>query len=113
MKPTIISNIRSLKERPNALQFNVVFVDYLDNKDEFLFIGNTLSQCVTHCTSLINYMFACKGATVVYIFPAESTTTYRNVYSRVNGSLGDYRMLLCKPDTPLTLADVRAYYIGH
>lgn len=113
MKPTIISNITSLKERPNALQFNVVFVDYLDNKEEFLFIGNTLSQCVTQCIALINYMFACKGATVVYIFPTDSTTTYRTVYGRVNGSRGDYRMLLCKPDTPLTLADVRAYYIGY
>lgn len=111
MKPIIISNITSLKERPNALQFNVAFVDYLNNKEEFLFIGTTLSKCVTQCTALINYMFACKGATVVYIFPTESTTTYRNIYSRVNGSRGDYRMLLCKPDTPLTLTDVRAYYI--
>lgn len=113
MKQNILSNITSLKERPNALQFNVTFVDYLDNKEEFLFIGNTLSQCVTQCTALINYMFACKGAAVVYIFPTDCTTTYRNIYGRVNGSRGDYRMLLCKPDQQLTLADVRAYFIGY
>lgn len=112
MNQTIISNITSLKERPNALQFNVVFIDYLENKEEFLFIGNSLAQCVTQCAALINYMFECKRVTIVYIFPTDSTTTYRNVYRRLYGSRGDYRMLLCKPDTPLTLADVRAYYIG-
>lgn len=113
MKQTIISTITSLKERPNASQFLVAFDSGMGRKEEFLFIGITLSQCVTQCTALINYMFACKGATVVYIFPTDSTTTYRTVYGRVNGSRGDYRMLLCKPNSPLTLEDVRAYYIGY
>lgn len=113
MKPRIISNITSLKERPNASQFLVVFVGSASRKEEFLFIGITLSQCVTQCTALINYMFSVCGMSAVYIFPAESTTTYRSVYGRVDGSRGDYRMLLCKPDSPLTLEDVRAYYIGY
>lgn len=113
MKQTIISTITSLKERPNASQFLVAFDSGMGRTEEFHFIGNSLAQCVTQCTALINYMFQCNGMFSVYIFPTESTTTYRNVYGRVNGSRGDYRMLLCKPDTPLTLADVRAYYIGY
>ena len=113
MKQTIISTITSLKERPNASQFLVAFDSGMGRTEEFLYIGNTLSQCVTQCTALINYMFQCHGMFSVYIFPTESSTTYRNVYGRVNGSRGDYRMLLCKPDTPLTLTDVRAYYIGY
>lgn len=113
MKPTIISNIASLKERPNASQFIVAFIGYAGRMEEFVFISNTLSQCVTQCAALINYMFQCNAMHTVYIFPTESTTTYRNVYGRMDGSHGDYRMLLCKPDTPLTLADVRAYYIGY
>lgn len=113
MKQTIISTITSLKERPNATQFLVVFDSGMGRTEEFHFIGNSLAQCVTQCTALINYMFQCNGMLSVYIFPTESTTTYRNVYGRVNGSRGDYRMLLCKPDTPLTLADVQAYYIGY
>lgn len=113
MKQTIISTITSLKERPNASQFLVVFDSGMGRTEEFHFIGNSLAQCVTQCTALINYMFQCNGMLSVYIFPTESTTTYRNVYRRVNSSRGDYRMLLCKPDTPLTLEDVRAYYIGY
>lgn len=113
MKPRIISNITSLKVRPNAFLFHVVLVAPLGVTEEYLFIGSSLAQCVTHCTALINYMFLHKFMSAVYIFPAECSTTYRNVYGRVNGSRGDYRMLLCKPDTPLTLEDVRAYYIGY
>lgn len=113
MKPIIISNITSLKERPNSSQFLVVFIGYAGRTEEFVFISNTLSQCVTQCTALINYMFQCNAMHSVYIFPTESTTTYRNVYGRMDGSRGDYRMLLCEPDTPLSLADVRTYYIGY
>ena len=113
MKQTIISTVTSLQERPNASQFLVAFDSGMGRTEEFLFIGTTLSQCVTQCTALINYMFSVCGMSAVYIFPTESTTTYRSVYGRVNGSRGDYRMLLCKPDAPLTLADVRAYYIGY
>lgn len=113
MNPTIISNITSLKERPNALQFNVVFIGYAGRREEFVFIANTLTQCVTQCTALINYMFQCNAMHTVYIFPTESTTTYRNVYSRTDGSRGDYWRLLCKPDVPLTVEDIRAYFIGY
>lgn len=113
MKPRIISNITSLKERPNAFEFHVVLVSPLGVTEEYVFFACSLAQCVTQCTALINYMFLHKFTSAVYIFPTESTTTYRNVYRRVNGSRGDYRMLLCKPDTPLTLEDVRAYYIGY
>lgn len=113
MAAKILSNITSLKERPNAFQFLVVLVAPLGVTEEYVFIGSSLAQCVTQCTALINYMFLHKFMSAVYIFPTESTTTYRNVYGRVNGSRGDYRMLLCKPDTPLTLADVQAYYIGY
>lgn len=113
MKQNILSNITSLKERPNALQFLVVFIGYAGRMEEFVLISNTLSQCVTQCTALINYMFQCNAMHTVYIFPTESTTTYRNVYGRKDGSHGDYKMLLCKPDIPLTVEDVRAYYIGY
>lgn len=113
MKPIIISNITSLKERPNAFEFHVVLVAPLGVTEEYVFFAGTLAQCVTQCTALINYMFLHKFMSAVYIFPTESSTTYRNVYGRVNGSRGDFKMLLCKPDTPLTLEDVRAYYIGY
>lgn len=113
MKQTIISTITSLKEQPNASQFLVAFIGYAGRTEEFVFISNTLSQCVAQCTALINYMFQCNAMHTVYIFPTESTTTYRNVYGRMDGSRGYYRMLLCRPDTPLTLKDVRAYFIGY
>lgn len=113
MNPRIISNITSLKERPNAFEFHVVLVAPLGVTEEYVFFACSLAQCVTQCTALINYMFLHKFMSAVYIFSTESTTTYRNVYGRVNGSRGDYKMLQCKPDTPLTLEDVRAYYIGY
>lgn len=113
MTPKIISNITSLKERPNAFQFLVVFDSGLGRTEEFVFISPSLSQCVTQCTALINYMFQWRGMFSVYIFPTESTATYRNVYGRVNGLRGDYKMLQCKPDVPLTLEDIRSYYVGY
>lgn len=113
MKQNILSNITSLKEQPNASQFIVAFIGYAGRTEEFVFISNTLSQCVAKCTALINYMFQCNAMHTVYIFPTESTTTYRNIYRRMDGSHDGYNRLLCKPDMPLTLADVRAYYIGY
>lgn len=113
MTPKVLSNITSLKERPNASQFIVAFIGYAGRTEEFVFISNTLSQCVAQCTALINYMFQCNAMHTVYIFPTESTTTYRNVYGRMDGLRGDYKMLQCKPDVPLTLEDIRSYYVGY
>lgn len=111
MTPTIISNITSLKERPYAFRFSVVFIDKLNNKDEFIFICNSLSQCVTQCTGLINYMFRHKGMSLLYIFPNDSTATFRTTYAKKDGFTGVYGMLKCQEGVPLTLEDVRSTYI--
>lgn len=111
MTQTIISNITSLKERPNAFRFSVVFIDKLNNKEEFIFICNSISQCVAQCTGLINYMFRCKGMSLVYIFPTNSTTTFRTTYAKTDGFPGVYQMLKWQEDVPLSLEDVRSTYI--
>lgn len=111
MAQKIISNITSLKDKPNAFRFLVVFIDNLNNTEEFIFFCNSLSQCVTQCTGLINYMFRYNGMSVVYIFPTNSTTTYRTVYGKTDGFMGEYKMLKCQEDVQLTLADVRPKFI--
>lgn len=111
MANRIISNITSLKNKPNAFRFLVVFIDRLNNTEEFIFFGNSISQCVTQCTTLINYMFRYNGMSVVYVFPTNSTTTYRTTYGKTDGFMGEYKMLRCQEDVQLTLADVRAKYI--
>lgn len=111
MTQRIISNITSLKERPNAFHFSVVFIDKLNNKEEFIFICNSISQCVSQCTGLINYMFRYKGMSLLYIFPTNCTSTYRTTYAKTDGFTGVYKMLKCQEDVPLTLDDVRSSYI--
>lgn len=113
MAAKILSNITSLNGRPNALQFLIVFAYPSGHTEEFVFISSSLSQCVTQCTALINYMFAYKYVSAVYIFPTNITTFYRNVYARMNGSQGEYKLIRCDLDVILTLEDVQAHYIGY
>lgn len=111
MTEKIISNYTSLKGHPNAFRFSVVFIDCYSNKEEFIFISNSLSQCITQCTSLINYLFRYSGYYLVYIFPTNNRTTYRNVYARQDGYTGEYKMIRCKDDAELTLEEVKAQFL--
>lgn len=112
MAAKVLSNITSLNGRPLAFQFLIVFAYPLGHTEEFVFISSSLSQCVTQCTALINYMFAYKYVSAVYIFPTNSNTVYRNVYARMNGQQGEYKLIRCNLDVILTLEDVRAHYVG-
>lgn len=112
MAAKVLSNITSLNGRPSVDQFLVVFVAPLGHTEEFVFISSSISQCVTQCTALINYMFACKCISDVYIFPTNSNTVHRNVYARMNGFQGEYKLIQCRLDKVLTLKDVRAHYVG-
>lgn len=112
MATKVLSNITSLNGRPSVNQFLVVFVYPLGHTEEFIFISSSVSQCVSQCTALINYMFAYKYVSAVYIFPTHSNTVYRNIYARMNGQQGDYKLIRCNLDKVLTLEDVRAHYVG-
>lgn len=112
MASKVLSNITSLNGRPLAFQFLVVLVAPLGCTEEYIFISSSLAQCVTQCTALINYMFLHKFMSAVYIFPTNSNTVYRNVYARMNGSQGRFKLIKCNPDRILTLEDVRAHYVG-
>lgn len=112
MASKVLSNITSLNGRPSSFQFLVVFVAPLGHTEEFVFISSSLAQCVTQCTALINYMFLYKYVSAVYIFPTNINTTYRNVYARMNGLQGEYKLIQCHLDKVLTLEDVRAHYVG-
>lgn len=112
MSAKVLSNITSLNGRSTECRFLVVLVAPLGCTEEYVFISSSISQCVTQCTALINYMFLHKFMSAVYIFPTNSHTVYRNVYARMNGSQGEYKLIQCHLDKVLTLDDVRAYYVG-
>lgn len=112
MASKVLSNITSLNGRPSAFQFLIVFTYRLGRTEEFVFISSSLSQCVTQCTALINYTFTYKYVSAVYIFPTNINTVYRNVYARMNGQQGEYKLIQCHMDKVLTLEDVRAHYVG-
>lgn len=112
MSAKVLSNITSLNGRSTECRFLVVLVAPLGCTEEYVFISSSISQCVTQCTALINYMFLHKFMSAVYIFPTNSHTVYRNVYARMNGSQGEYKLIQCHLDKVLTLEDVRAYFVG-
>lgn len=112
MTAKILSNITSLNGRSTECRFLVVLVAPLGCTEEYVFISSSISQCVTQCTALINYMFLHKFMSAVYIFPTNSHTVYRNVYARMNGLQGEYKLIQCHLDKVLTLEDVRAHFVG-
>lgn len=112
MASKVLSNITSLNGRSTECRFLVVLVAPLGCTEEYVFISSSISQCVTQCTALINYMFLHKFMSAVYIFPTNSNTVYRNVYARMNGSQGEYKLIQCNLDVILTLEDVRAHFVG-
>lgn len=107
MTEKIISNITSLKGQSKALKFKVVFIDCYNHTEEFVFICNSLSQCVTQCTGLVNYLFRYSGWEEVYIYPTNYTCTYLKVYTRKDGYLGEYKVMQCQKGVPLALTDDR------
>ena len=113
MTEKIISNNTSIKDNKKAIEFKVVFIDCYDNWEEFIFICNSLSQCINQCTGLINYFFRYSGWNEVYIFPTNSIYTYHNVYARKDGYLGECKIMKCQKGVPLTLADVKAQFNEH
>lgn len=112
MASKVLSNVTSLNGLPSSFQFLVVFVDPIGHTKEFVFISSSLAQCVTQCTALINYMFLYKYMSAVYIFPTNINTVYRNVYERMNGLKGRFKLIKCNMDVILTWEDVRAHYVG-
>ena len=110
MTEKIISNITSLQGQKKALQFKVVFIDCYGHTEEFIFICNSLSQCINQCTGLVNYLFRYSGWDEVYIFPTNSAWTYHNVYARKDGYLGECKIMRCKKGVPLTLTDVKSQF---
>ena len=110
MTEKIISNVTSLKGQKKALEFKVVFIDCYNHTEEFVFICNSLSQCINQCTGLVNYLFRYSGWDEVYIFPTNSTCTYHNVYFRKDGYLGECKIMKCQKDVPLTLTDVKSQF---
>lgn len=108
MNARIISDYRRLEDCPKLVQFSVVFTNIYGKKEEFIFFGFSLTSCVIKCTAFINFMFQIQGMNYVYIFPINSTLSFRNVYSRGNGMSGKYKLIQCERDSQLTLDQVRA-----
>lgn len=102
-----VSNSVLPEERRKSIVFDIVFIDGMSAAEEFVFVDSSLSLCVIKCTALINYMFRFRGMNVVYIFPTDSATTYRNVYRQENRLQGEYKLLKCNPNSVLTLDVVR------
>ena len=112
MNTNIISDYRQLKDCPRLVQFYVVFTNVNDRKEEYVFLGFSLSACVERCMALINYMFQIKGMDYVYIFPANSTLSFRNIYSRQIGMGGKYKLIQCQSNYQLTFDKVRAAFLN-
>lgn len=108
MKSNIISNVLSLQEKPDYLRFSLVFVDKSGENEEYIFFSSTISQCVINTIGFVNFMIRVRGMKVVYIFPTNSTATYRNVYRRADGENGHYKIIECYPETQLDLFVVMA-----
>ena len=101
MKSNIISNVVSLKEKPNYLRFSLVFIDKSGETVEYIFFDSSISQCVIKTIGFVNYMFQVRAMKVVYIFPTNSPSSYRNIYRRGSGEDGHYKIVECHPDIQL------------
>ena len=107
MKTEILSDITQQANPSKLMRFAVVFTAIGNNKEEYIFFDNSLTNCIKRCTALINYMFQVQHMHSVYIFPTNSTLTRRTVYGRSYARSGNYRMLECKKDSQLTFEYVR------
>lgn len=103
MKSNIISNVLSLKEKPDYLRFSVTFVSKMGAKEEYIFFETSVSQCVIKTIAFVNFMFRCRGMMVVYIFPTNSSSFYRNIYRRADGADGHYKIVKCHPEIQLDI----------
>lgn len=103
MKSNIISNVESLKEKPDFLRFSLVFVDKSGEHEEFIFFETTIAQCVIKTIGFVNFMLRVRAFKVVYIFPTNSPSCYRNIYRRAEGEDGHYKIVKCYPDVQLDL----------
>lgn len=113
MNTTVISDYSGLKEHPQMIQFSVVFTDVNGRKEEFIFFDFSIANCIGKCTALINYMFQIKGMDYVYIFPVNSTLSFRNVYNRTKGMMGRYKLIKCQPDHQLTFNQVHIEFLHY
>lgn len=112
MNTQIISDYKQVEDRPRLVQFSVVFTSINGRKEEFIFFAFSLSDCVDKCAAFINYMFQIQGKDYVYIFPVNSTTSFRNIYRRVKGMKGEYKIIQCQRDDQLTFYEVRTIFLG-
>lgn len=112
MNTQIISDYKQQKDGPRLEQFSVVFTSVNGRKEEFIFFGFSLSSCVERCSAFINYMFQIQGKDYVYIFPVNSTFSFRNVYRKIKGMPGEYKLIQCQRDAQLTFYEVRAIFLG-
>lgn len=103
MKSNIISNVVSLKEAPDYLQFSLSFIDKSGEHHEYIFFDSTISQCVIKTIGFVNFMLRVKGMKMVYIFPTNSPSYYRNIYRRGDGEDGRYKIVRCHPDIQMDL----------
>lgn len=107
MASSILSSFGKSKEEAKSSQFLIVFCDYYGKENIFIFYDNSLAQCVLKCTAFINYMFLFKYMIEVYIFPTNSTTTFRNVYHRTERGEEQFKMLQCPKDQKLSMKYIR------
>lgn len=103
MKSNIISNVQSLQEKPDYLRFSLVFVDRSGEHEEYIFFETTIAQCVIKSIGFVNFMLRVRAFKVVYIFPTNSPSYYRNIYRRAEGEDGHYKIVKCYPDVQLDL----------
>lgn len=103
MKSNIISNVDSLKEKPDFLRFSLVFVDRSGDFEEYIFFDTTIAQCVIKTIGFVNFMSRVRDMKVVYIFPTNSPSCYRNIYRRAEGEGGQYKIVKCDPNIQLDL----------
>lgn len=101
MNSNIISKILSLKEKPNYLRFSLVFIDKSGEHEEYIFFDSTISQCVIKTIGFVNFMLRIRGMKIVYIFPTNSSSSYRNIYRIADGEDGQYKIIKCQPDDQL------------
>ena len=103
MKSNIISNVVSLKEKPDFLRFSLTFISKTGNKEEYIFFDSTISQCVIKTIAFVNFMFRFRGMMIVYIFPTNCPSYYRNIYRRADGADGRYKIVKSHPEIQLDI----------
>lgn len=108
MKSNVISNVLSLKEAPGYLSFSLTFFDMSGEHEEYIFFDSTISQVVIKTIGFVNFMLRVRGMKVVYIFPTNSPSYYRNIYRRGNGEDGHYKIVKCHPEEQLDVFEAMA-----